>query len=68
MAFPYFVAFAQLVVGLVYAIPLWVLGIRKAPNMNLSDVFTILPIVILNAVGHAFSVVAMFEKVKIEKR
>lgn len=62
MAFPYFVAFAQLAVGLVYCIPLWVLGIRKAPKMDFNDVITILPIVILNAVGHSFSVVAMFEK------
>jgi solute carrier family 35 protein E1 len=47
--FPFTIAAAQLAVGLVYAIPLWVLGLRKIPNLKFNDIVTILPIVLLNA-------------------
>lgn len=59
---PYFNAAAQLAVGLVYAWPLWFLGLRKAPKLSVSDVVTIFPIVVLNTIGHVCAVKAMFEK------
>ena len=49
-------------VGLLYAVPLWFLKIRKVPNLTFNDVKAMLPIAILNAFGHAAAVVAMFEK------
>lgn len=58
--FPYAIAFAQLAVGLPYAIPLWILGMRQVPRLSLSDIFTLLPIALLNAGGHACAVIAMF--------
>ena len=62
--FPYPLAIAtlQLGVGMFYAIPLWILGMRKAPKLGVSDLFRLLPIAVLNAAGHACAVIAMFQK------
>ena len=54
-AFPYSTAAAQLLVGLFYAIPLWLLKLRKAPSMNKEDVIALLPIAFLNALGETYS-------------
>lgn len=59
---PVIISVLQLLVGLLYAVPLWVLGIRKVPSLNLQDIKTLLPIAILNAVGHTATVIAMFQK------
>jgi len=59
---PIFVSVIQLAVGLIYALPLWVLGLRDAPVLTLSDIGRLLPIVALNALGHYAAVAAMFEK------
>jgi solute carrier family 35 protein E1 len=61
-AFPVTISTLQLLVGLVYAVPLWVLGIRKAPRLNMSDLIRLFPIAALNALGHSATVVAMFQK------
>eukprot|EP01041_Mallomonas_annulata_P001930 gene1930-3745_t len=60
--YPGTTAFAQLAVGLVYAIPLWVLGIRKFPKISFGDFMRLLPIAVLNAAGHCCAVFAMFQK------
>jgi solute carrier family 35 protein E1 len=62
--FPYPMAIAvlQLVVGLFYALPMWVLGVRKAPKITLADLARLLPIAVLNAIGHASAVYAMCQK------
>lgn len=60
--FPIFIASSQLAIGLFYAIPLWITGIRQVPNLTFKDVMTILPVVLLNTIGHVFSVLAMFQK------
>lgn len=62
LEFPIAVAILQLIVGIVYVVPLWLLGIRKMPKLTISDIFKILPIVALNALGHAATVVATFQK------
>jgi solute carrier family 35, member E1 len=51
----------QLFAGLIYAVPLWLVNLRKRPLLTLSDVKVVLPIVFLNVLGHIASVVAMFE-------
>ena len=38
------IAAIQLGVGLLYAIPLWILGVRKIPNVNFNDLLLLLPI------------------------
>lgn len=60
--FPYSTATAQLFIGLLYAIPLWLSGLRKMPILNTDDLLQILPIAFLNALGHTSTVVATFEK------
>jgi solute carrier family 35 protein E1 len=59
--FPIIISLLQLSVGLIYFIPLWVLGIRATPSLTISDIFKLLPIALLNAFGHAATVVAMFQ-------
>lgn len=59
---PWSSATIQLAIGLFYAIPLWFLRIRKIPNISASDLSKLLPIALLNAGGHACTVIAMFEK------
>eukprot|EP01038_Epipyxis_sp_PR26KG_P009779 gene9779-13156_t len=61
-AYPITISILQLAVGLFYAIPLWILGIRKPPSLNFNDIIRILPIAILNALGHSVTVIAMFQK------
>lgn len=58
---PITIALLQLPAGLIYVIPLWILGIRKTPNLSIGDIFKLLPIVLLNAAGHAAAVIAMFQ-------
>lgn len=60
--YPFATATLQLFIGLFYAVPLWLLGIRKMPNLNFEDFMRLLPIAMLNAAGHACAVNAMFEK------
>jgi drug/metabolite transporter (DMT)-like permease len=59
--FPLTIAAAQLGVGLVYFIPLWILGVRKLPKITFDDFLLLLPIALLNVGGHACAVIAMFE-------
>jgi solute carrier family 35, member E1 len=42
--FPLAIAAIQLGVGLLYAIPLWVVGIRKMPKVTFDDMLLLLPI------------------------
>jgi solute carrier family 35 protein E1 len=42
--FPLAIAALQLGVGLLYALPLWVLGIRKMPSLTFQDFTRLLPI------------------------
>lgn len=61
--FPWASAAMQLLVGILFrALPLWGLKLRKMPNVTLGDIGKLLPIAILNAAGHACTVVAMFQK------
>ncbi|RYH09710.1 hypothetical protein EON65_39890 [archaeon] len=61
-AYPWTTAVLQLLVGLFYAIPLWALGVRKAPKLTMQDVIRLLPVACFNAIGHVSTVIAMFEK------
>jgi hypothetical protein len=42
--YPLAIAAIQLGVGLLYAIPLWILGIRKMPKVTFDDMLLLLPI------------------------
>lgn len=60
--FPWTTSTMQLLVGLLYSVPLWFLNVRKWPKITLDDFLKLLPIACLNAFGHACAVNAMFEK------
>ena len=62
LPFPLAIAASQLGVGLLYAVPMWLLKFRVAPNMTFTDLVRILPVVLLNVVGHVCTVSAMFQK------
>lgn len=58
--FPYTVGMLQLAAGLFYALPLWMLGLRKFPNVSMKEMVVNLgPVAILNTVGHMAAVFAM---------
>ena len=59
--FPITIAFLQLLVGLVYALPLW-MTVRKVPTLRLMDFVQLFPIAALTAVGHTCTVIATFQK------
>ena len=60
--YPWATSSAQLLIGLFYAIPLWITGVRKLPKLTFDDMLRLLPIACLNAGGHCCAVIAMFEK------
>lgn len=63
LPFPMTCSLLQLIVGCLFAIPLWVLGLRAWPKVPLSElVLTLLPVAFLNAVGHAVALASMFRK------
>lgn len=61
-AFPIAISALQLVIGLVYILPLWLLGIRSPPKLNVQDLIRLFPVAALNALGHSVTVIAMFQK------
>lgn len=60
--FPLATAALQLLVGMFYVLPLWGLNIRKLPSINAEDFMRLMPIAVLNAIGHACGVCSMFER------
>lgn len=56
--FPWTTATIQLATGLIYSIPLWFLKVRKLPVLSKDDLFRLLPIAMLNTLGHACAVIA----------
>jgi len=55
----WFVACAQLLFGIAWSLFMWASGIRKAPNLNASDIASCIPIGLFACVAHAGSVLAM---------
>lgn len=62
LSFPIAISALQLVVGLLYVVPIWVLGLRRTPKLNVDDLSKLFPIAFLNALGHTCTVIAMFQK------
>lgn len=55
----WFVACAQLVVGMVWSAVMWTTGVRKKPNLNAADITACIPIGLFACIAHAGSVLAM---------
>ena len=54
----WFLAAAQLVVGIVWSLVMWGSGFRKAPNLTAKDIASCVPIGLCAALAHAGSVLA----------
>lgn len=55
----WFIACAQLAVGILWSLILWGTGMRKAPSLNAADIVSCAPIGLFACVAHAGSVLAM---------
>lgn len=55
----WFVACAQLVVGIVWSLTMWGTGFRKIPNLTAADIAACIPIGLFACVSHGGSVLAM---------
>ncbi|KAL3945349.1 MAG: hypothetical protein SGBAC_000554 [Bacillariaceae sp.] len=54
----WFVATAQLVVGIVWSLVMWSTGLRKTPNLTAADIASCIPIGLCACLAHAGSVLA----------
>ena len=52
-------AWFQMALGIFYVLPLWMLGIRKAPKLTKDDIKNYLPVGILHSLVHVGGVVSM---------
>lgn len=57
--FPWTVATFQMAIGILYFAPLWLLGIRKAPKLSISDMKTLFPIALCHTGVHVGAVIAL---------
>lgn len=55
----YILAWLQLAMGLFYVLPLWGLGIRKAPVLNSEEIKSLIPIAVLHSLTHLGAVVSL---------
>lgn len=59
LAYPWTVAAIQMATGVLYFVPLWVLGLRKAPKLSLDEYKTLLPIALCHTGVHVGAVIAL---------
>jgi solute carrier family 35 protein E1 len=57
--YPWTVATLQMATGIFYFVPLWLLGIRKAPKLNASELKTLVPIALCHTGVHIGAVIAL---------
>ena len=48
---PYTMAALQLGLGLAFVVPMWLLGLRAAPKLTLSNVRSVLPVALIHGCG-----------------
>jgi len=59
LAYPWTIATIQMATGIAYFLPLWVLGLRKAPKLSASDLKTLFPIALCHTGVHVGAVIAL---------
>jgi len=59
LAFPWTIATIQMATGIAYFLPLWMLGLRKAPKLSGSDLKTLFPIALCHTGVHVGAVIAL---------
>lgn len=57
--YPWTIAFLQMAAGIAYFLPLWVLGLRKAPKLSADDLKTLFPIALCHTGVHIGAVIAL---------
>lgn len=57
--YPWTIAFIQMAAGIVYFVPLWILGLRKAPKLSFDDLKTLFPIALCHTGVHIGAVIAL---------
>lgn len=59
VAKPWTIATIQMITGIFYFVPLWLLGLRKAPKLSVDDIKTLLPIAFCHTGVHVGAVIAL---------
>jgi solute carrier family 35 protein E1 len=59
LAYPWTIATIQMATGIAYFLPLWVLGLRKAPKLSAADLKTLFPIALCHTGVHVGAVIAL---------
>ena len=59
LSFPWTIATLQMATGILYFLPLWLLKLRKAPKLSLSDLKTLFPIALCHTGVHVGAVIAL---------
>ncbi|KAL7472813.1 hypothetical protein ACHAXS_013192 [Conticribra weissflogii] len=57
--YPWTIATIQMATGILYFVPLWLLGLRKAPKLSGDDLKTLLPIALCHTGVHVGAVIAL---------
>jgi solute carrier family 35, member E1 len=57
--YPWTIATIQMAAGILYFAPLWLLGLRKAPKLNASELKTLFPIALCHTGVHVGAVIAL---------
>lgn len=57
--YPWTIATIQMATGIAYFVPLWILGLRKAPKLNASELKTLIPIAFCHTGVHVGAVIAL---------
>lgn len=59
VSMPWTIAFVQMFMGVVYVVPLWLTGLRKAPVLNMENVKNVSPIAAMHALAHVTAVISL---------
>lgn len=57
--YPWTIATIQMATGIAYFVPMWLLGLRKAPKLNASEIKTLIPIAFCHTGVHVGAVIAL---------
>lgn len=59
LAYPWTIATIQMAAGIAYFLPVWLLGLRKAPKLSMDDLKTLFPIALCHTGVHVGAVIAL---------
>ncbi|CAN0357935.1 unnamed protein product, partial [Hapterophycus canaliculatus] len=59
IALPWSISVAQLVVGSIFVLPLWILKLREAPGLTMTNVKGLSPIAMCHMLSHVCAVIGL---------